>query len=382
MKILQILPELNSGGVERGTLEIAHFLAREGHGAMVVSNGGRMVATLENGGARHFKRPVHRKSPLSLLQVSALRKLIRQEKPDIVHARSRVPAWIAWLAWRGLKPGERPRFVTTVHGFNSVNLWSSIMARGERVIAVSDCIRDFVLKSYPKTRPEIIRVIPRGVELDDYPHGFRPADEWLARWRQEHPRLVGRTVFLLPGRITRLKGHEDFFDLIQALRREGRNVHGLVVGDVHPKKRAYLAELEAKVKSAGLLDDITFAGHRSDLREVMAVSDVVCSLSTQPESFGRTTLEALALGRKVLAYDHGGVAEQLRRFYPSGLAPLGDAEALLSSARRILDGDQLPEQVVPPYTLEAMCRSTLAVYQELLGGIDRIGSLPATSARS
>jgi len=365
MKVLQILPELNSGGVERGTLEIGSFLVRAGHEAVVVSNGGRMVSQLSAAGVRHVTMPVHRKSLGSLLQVGPLRRLLEAERPDILHIRSRVPGWIAWLAWRKMNPSTRPHFVSTVHGFNSVNAYSRIMTRGERVIAVSASIREYVRQNYPDVPEAIIRVIPRGIEPAQYPRGFQPDAAWLQRWREQYPQLAGRRVFVLPGRITRLKGHEDFLQLIAKLLGEGEQVHGLIVGDAHEKKRAYLEEIRKLTVTLGLKEHVTFAGHRSDLREILAVSNVVCSLSTQPESFGRTTLEALAIGRKVLAYEHGGVAEQLRVFYPEGLVRLGDAAALQTTARGLLHAASQPAPVGAPYTLDAMCRATLDTYTEL-----------------
>ena len=366
MKILQILPELNSGGVERGTLEIAAHLVRAGHEALVVSNGGRQVAALVKLGARHVAMPVHRKSLASLGQVWRLRRLFREERPDIVHIRSRVPGWVAWLAWRGMPAAERPRLVSTVHGFYSVNFYSGVMMRGERVIAVSESIRDYVLENFPRTPAANIRVIPRGVELDRYTRDFVPPAEWLADWRAGQPQCAGKVVLLLPGRITRLKGHEDFFNLLADLKRAGVVAQGLVVGDTHPKKRAYLAELSATAARLGVGDEVSFLGHRGDVREIMAVSDIVYSLSQQPESFGRVTLEALALGRAFIGYDHGGVGEQLHPFFPAGCVKLGDQAGLLAATLRVLQERPLPGVVGEPYTLESMCRSTLAVYGELV----------------
>lgn len=366
MKILQILPELNAGGVERGTLEIAAHLVRGGHEALVVSNGGRLVEALEKSGARHRALPVHRKRLGTLLQVRPLRRLIAEERPDIVHIRSRVPGWVAWLALRKLAPAERPRLVSTVHGFYSVNAYSGIMTRGERVIAVSECIKDYVLANFPRVPADRIRVVPRGVELARYPRGFAPDAEWLARWRAEHPDLDGKAVLLLPGRITRLKGHEDFFRLVAGLKAAGVAARGLVVGDTHPKKRAYLAELGARAAELGVADEVRFLGHRGDLREIMAVSDVVLSLSQQPESFGRTVVEALALGRRFVGYDHGGVGEQLRGLFPSGCVRLGDADGLLAATRRVLAERPEPGAIPAAYTLEAMCSGTEAVYRDLL----------------
>jgi glycosyltransferase involved in cell wall biosynthesis len=365
MKVLQILPELNAGGVERGTLEIARFLVQQGHESLVVSNGGRLVPELEAAGTRHISMPVHRKRLSSLLQVRPFRRLLEKERPDIVHIRSRAPGWIAWLAWRRMDPRTRPRLVSTVHGFNSVNPYSVIMTRGERVIAVSGAVRDHVLRNYPQVPPDCVRVIPRGIDPGEYPRGFAPAPQWQERWRKEFPQCVGRSLIVLPGRITRLKGHEDFFELVARLKQAGVPAHGLVVGDVHPKKQAYLAELRQRVRALGVQTDISFAGHRNDLREIMAVSDVVCSLSQQPEAFGRVVLEALALGRPVVGYDHGGVGEQLQQLFPEGRVPPGNGSALLETVQRILRERPVPGPVSPEFTLDVMCRATLDVYREL-----------------
>ena len=365
MKIIQLLPELNAGGVERGTLELGRFLAVEGHESMVVSAGGRLVRQLEEEGSRHVALPVHRKHPATLLQVGTVRRLIESERPDIIHVRSRVPAWVAWLAWRRMDPATRPRLVSTVHGFNSVNRYSRIMTCGERVIAVSEAIREFVLASYPGTDPGAIRVIPRGVDPGDYHPGFTPPAEWVDRWQKEFPQLEGKTVLLLPGRITRLKGHQDFFEIVRTLAGRGLPVHGLVVGGAHPKKQAYLQEVEDRCARMGLEDKVTFAGHRTDLREIISQCAIIFSLTQQPESFGRTTLEALALGVPVVGYRHGGVGEQLAGLFPAGAAePLSIRDAAERTVHVLQSGER-PGPVGPPYTLESMCRSTVDTYREL-----------------
>ena len=366
MKVVQILPELNAGGVERGTLEVGAHLVREGHEAIVISNGGRQVPALEASGATHFTLPVHRKSLASLLQVRPLRRFLNEQRPDILHIRSRVPGWIAWLAWRGMDPATRPRLVSTVHGFYSVNRYSAVMTQGQRVIAVSESIRDYIQENYPATPPDIIRVIPRGIEPADYKADYAPPAAWLEKWNSEHPHLAGKHVLLLPGRITRLKGHEDFFKLIAALKHDGIPVHGLVAGDTHVKKRAYLDELRGIVATLGLAAEITFLGHRSDIREIMAVSEITCALSQQPESFGRTVLEAMALGKPVVGYDCGGVGELLGTLFPGGKVPLGNHARLVETTRAVIRDRSVPLPVGEPFTLSAMCRSTVAVYQELL----------------
>jgi len=367
MKIVQILPELSAGGVELCTLELSVLLVRQGHESIIISQGGRLVDALEKSGARHVTMPVHRKSLATLLQVLPLRRFLAKERPDILHIHSRVPGWVAWLAWRSMPPATRPRLVSTVHGFYSVNGYSAIMTKGERVIAVSESIRNYVLDNYSKTPVENIRVIPHGIDPALYSKDFQAPADWLARWHSELPSLAGKCVLLLPGRITRLKGHEDFFNLIAALKKAGIPAHGLVAGDTHEKKRAYLVELRCIVQTLGISDDITFLGHRSDIREVMAVSDLVCALSQQPESFGRIVLEALALGKPVIGYDCGGVGELLDRAFPEGKVPLADHACLLETVLKIVSEAYQPWVPEGVFTLESMCQSTLGVYKELAG---------------
>ncbi|MEY5018959.1 MAG: hypothetical protein RLZ22_47 [Verrucomicrobiota bacterium] len=365
MKVVQILPELNAGGVERGTLEIAAHLVSEGHEAIVISNGGRMVQALEASGARHIAMPVHRKSLASLLQVLPLRHLMEKERPDILHIRSRVPGWIAYLAWHGMNPKTRPRLVSTVHGFYSVNFYSSVMTKGESVIAVSESVRDYILKNYSHTDATRIRVIHRGVDETVYSPGFVPSAGWLAVWKSALPSLEGRIPLLMPGRLTRWKGQEDFIRIIAALIGSGRPVHGLIVGEPHPKKLAFLDELKQLAASLGVPEHVTFLGHRNDLREIMAVSAVVFSLSRDPEAFGRVSLEAMALGKPVVGYNHGGVAEQLQVAFPQGLVELGNLNSAIDLTAAILNA-RPSSSSVELFSLKRMLKSTLEVYQSLL----------------
>lgn len=364
MKVVQLIPEMESGGVERGTLELARHLGEQGHESIVISGGGRLVKALEACGTRHVTLPVGRKRLSSLLLVQRLRRLLEREKPDILHLRSRVPAWLAYLAWRKMNPETRPRLVTTVHGFYSVNGWSEIMTRGERVICVSDSIREYVLKNYPETAAEKLRVIHRGIDPVDYPHGYRPSAEWTAAFEREFPAVAGKRLITLPGRITRLKGHEDFATILKYLSPDP-SIHAVIAGGAHPRKAAYLDEIRALFTKAGLADRVTFTGARSDLKEILAISSVVLSLTTQPESFGRTTIEALGLGIPVAGYDHGGVGEQLALLYPAGRIPPHDTAAAGKVIRGLLDSPP-PVPSSHPFTLAAMLERTLSVYRELL----------------
>ena len=365
LTVLQILPALQGGGVERGTLEVARHLVQHGHHSLVISAGGRMVAQLEAEGSTHFTWPVGKKSLFTLRLVPRLRRFLVEHKVDILHVRSRMPAWLAYLAWRGMDPATRPRFVTTVHGLYSVNRYSHVMLKGERIIAVSNTVRDYILRNYPDTDPSRIEIIYRGVDAAEFPYGYRPAPDWLAAWHAQYPQLAGKHVITLPGRLTRLKGHEAFIELIARLKQCGLPVHGLIVGGEDPKRLGYARELRQVVAAQGLTADITFTGHRADMREVFAVSDLVLSLSSKPESFGRTVLEALRLGVPVVGYNHGGVGEILSAIYPAGLVDTNARQALAVLTESLLRQPiTVSNQEV--FLLSTMLDRTLSLYTHLI----------------
>jgi glycosyltransferase involved in cell wall biosynthesis len=366
MKVIQILPELNTGGVERGTLEVGKYLVDQGHESIVISNGGRLVTQLEAEGSRHISLPVHKKQLSSLKQVKALRRLFEEERPDILHLRSRLPAWLAYLAWRKMDPTTRPRLVTTVHGMYSVNAYSKIMTRGEQVICVSKSVKDYVLKNYPDVPEDKLTVIHRGVDPAMFPYGFQPSANWLEKWRQKYPQLDSKFVITLPGRITRWKGQLDFIKVIAGLKEKEIPVHGLIVGEPHPKKLEFLEEVKNAIRAAGVENNLTLVGHRSDLREVMAASDVVVSCSTDPEAFGRVTLEALAIGKPIAAYSHGGVAEQLEVLFPKGRIAVSDTSSMIDLLSVWHQKIPLPvTKPENPFTLNNMCLETCGIYSEV-----------------
>ncbi len=364
LSVAQLVPALNGGGVERGTLEVARELVRQGHRAVVISAGGRLVPELLRDGAEHVTWPLGAKSPWTLRWIRPLRRWLAEQRIDILHARSRLPAWIGWLAWRGMDPLTRPRFVTTVHGLYSVSRYSAVMTRGERVVAVSETVRSYLQRYYPELPAERVQVIQRGVDPAAFPYGYRPPSDWRAAWDRQYPQLREASVLTLPGRLSRLKGHEDFIELIARLRAGGSAVCGLIVGGPEPRRQRYADWLRDSVRARGLEDTVLFAGHRNDMREIYAVSTLVLSLSAKPESFGRTVLEALSLGTPVIGYDHGGVGEILRRIYPAGLTGAGDLEALTERVRTLLtDAPTVPPD--PAYPLSRMLDETLALYETL-----------------
>lgn len=372
LTVVQLLPALESGGVERSTIEIADALVRAGHRSIVVSAGGRLVPALLETGAEHVELDIGRKSLATLARIGPLRALLARERADIVHARSRLPAWIGWRALCGMTASARPRFVTTVHGLNSPSRYSVIMARGERVICVSQTVRDHVMAHYPATDSARLRVIPRGIDAAAFPRAPKPDLAAREAVSVQHPQLAGDgPLLLLPGRGTRLKGHDDALRLLAALRADGLDARLWMPGAREPTRADYVTELEARSAALGIAACVAITPPTAAIANAYAASDLVLQVSRKPEAFGRTVIEALSVGRPVLGWAHGGVGELLGELQPRGAIAPFDADALHAAARAMLD-DPSPLATMPAtlahYSLHAMQQATLDVYAELAGG--------------
>ena len=369
LTVVQLLPALESGGVERSTIEIADALVRAGHRAIVVSAGGRLLPTLQATGAEHVALDIGRKSIATLRHVGGLRRLFAQTQADIVHARSRLPAWIGHFALKGIA-ARRPHFVTTVHGLNSPSRYSAIMARGERVVCVSQTVRDYVLRHYPATDAARLRVIPRGIDASAFPHAAWPDRDARARAAALHPQLGGDgPLLLLPGRGTRLKGHADALLLLAALRGAGLDARLWMPGAREVTRGDYMIELERQAAALDIADAIAMTPPTAAIADAYAASDLVLQLSPKPESFGRTVIEALAVGRPVLGWAHGGVGELLQALQPQGAVAPFDIDALARVARTLLAQAPALAVTMPAmlhdYSLQAMQDATLACYTEI-----------------
>ncbi len=370
--MLQVLPALDSGGVERGTLEVAEALVRAGFRALVASAGGRLVPEVEAVGARHVTLPLRAKDPLSLWRNAArLADLIRRERVAIVHARSRAPAWSARLAAR--RAGAR--WVTTYHGvygegFPGKRLYNAVMASGERVIAISRFVADHLVSRH-NVDPNRVRIIPRGVDCRLFDPARVPPER-IAALRAEWGVSPANPVVLLPGRLSRWKGQQV---LIEALARLSRgDVVAVLAGDAGGGggHALHLVRLAAKHAVA---DRVRFAGHVADMPAAYLAADVVVNASIAPEAFGRVVIEAQAMARPVIATAHGGAAETVENEATGLLVPPNDTAALACALERILAqprearaalGARARDAVLAHYTTERMTEATLAVYRELL----------------
>lgn len=317
------------------------------------------------GGSEHIARRIGRKSPLVLREAMWLRSFVQAEKIDLIDIHSRVPAWAAWLAFGTGRQKPRPALVTTVHGFNRPGFYSRIMTRGDVVIAVSDAVRTFLQTHYGEGTQACVTVIPRGVNRGAFAWQMQVDSEWRERFFQEFPECRNRHLLTLPGRLTRGKGHGDLLRLVSRLQQRGHSVQGLCVGsgDGHS---GYVRELQSMARNLGIADRVSFTGVRNDLPEIYAASSLVLSLSTKPESFGLVVAEALSMGRPVVGYAHGGVAEQLRISYPQGAVQPGNLQQLEDTVTAILSGHTSPPTAPQTVGTAEMTEKTVAVYEQLV----------------
>lgn len=375
---MQVLPALGSasgaaGGVERGTVDVAKALVAAGWHAIVASEGGPLARELDRVGAQHVTLPLASKNPFVMRKnVGRLRELIAAEGVDIVHARSRAPAWSAERAAKN----EGVHFVTTFHGTYGAKspfkrAYNAVMTRGERVIAISHFIADHMRTTY-KIDETRIRVIHRGVEIAH----FDPARvsqerviQLAAGWRLPDD----RRIVMLPARLSRWKGQGLLLDAMAKLGR--RDLFALLVG-VGSGSDNLRDELEAQILRLGLGDSVRLIDDCRDMPAAYMLADVVVAPSTQPEAFGRTVTEAQAMGRPVVAADHGGARETVIVGVTGWLATPGDADdwaaaidhavSLSPAAREALSRDAI-DNVRAHFTNDVMCAQTIDVYRELVG---------------
>ena len=367
MHVVQALVSLNIGGSELVATELAEYLTANGHRVTVIAAEGPIGARVRACGAEHLDWPIGKKRLSTLRLIKPLAEWFGRERPDIVHVHSRLPAWICWRALRRVDEAVRPAFLTTMHGHYSVSAYSSIMARGERTIAVSEHIRRYTLANYPSAAPQDIVTVHGGASRVDFPYAYRPPAGWRDAVEAEFPELAGKRWLLLPGRVTRWKGHVDFLHLLSSLAADLPDVHGLFVGGCRVGSR-YEAELQTLARKMGLADRLTFTGDRLDIRDWMAESTLAFNLSNDPpEAFGRTVLETLCLGRPMIAWDHGGAAEIMAAMFPAGAVPPLDFEALEARTRAFLENPPaVPESKA--FTLDESMEKHLDVYRYLMQG--------------
>lgn len=370
--IMQVIPELGPGGAEQGCIDVCAELVRAGALALVVSNGGARVHEIARAGGAHINMPVDSKNPLVILKNALkLRHLIRKYDVDIVHARSRAPAWSCWRACKSTKA----EFVTTCHApYKIENEWkrryNAIMTKADRIITISHFVAEYLRRNY-KVDAQKIRVIHRGIALEKF-HPACVTPERLIKLSKTWRVPDGAGIVMMPARLTRWKGHDVLIDAIAALNRP--DIFCIMIG-ADQGRVEYRREMEEKIKGRGLEGQVRIVDHCDDMPAAYMMATVVVSASTDPEGFGRVPVEAQAMGRPVIATDHGGARETIVRGETGWLVTPGDpaalsraiAEALaLNLNQRAILATRAMAHIAQNFTREKMVSETLDVYAEIL----------------
>ncbi|MCE9522587.1 MAG: glycosyltransferase family 4 protein [Alphaproteobacteria bacterium] len=372
LAVLQVIPELDAGGAERTTVDVARAVVAAGGRAWIATEGGRLAGEAEDAGATLVIGPYASKNPLTIWRnAAALADLIRRENIAIIHARSRAPAWSAYLAAR--RTGII--YVATYHGIYNAKsrvkrYYNAIMARGDAVIANSQYTADHVLAEH-KVDKEKLHVIPRGIDIKAFtPENVSP--DRIADIRKQWSLKEGKPVIVLPNRLTRWKGQLLFVEALAKLA--DRNFEAVMIGDAQ-ERDAYVDELLASVDRLGLSQIVRIPGHCRDMPAAMLAADIIVAPSIEPEAFGRAAVEAQAMGRPVVASRLGAQTETIADGVTGFLFDAGDADAFAKSIAQALamTADQRQtmasaarDRVLKSYTVDAMCTATLGIYRDLI----------------
>ncbi|MBP5615525.1 MAG: glycosyltransferase family 4 protein [Alphaproteobacteria bacterium] len=371
--VLQILPELNQGGVELGTIEIASELQKKGIQNFVASEGGRMAYQLDRMKVKHFTLPLKTKNPFKWwLNYKRLVKIIKENGINIVHARSRAPAWSAY--WAAKKTGAK--FLTTFHGTYGLKprwlklRYNRVMTYGDLVIAISNHIKEHIIKNYGCDESKI-RLVYRCVNMDNFDISKMTAERMI-KLMEEYHLPEDKKIILLIGRLTRWKGQRLMIDALEKI--QDKDFFCVFVGD-DQGRTYYTNELKEAIESKGMAGRFAFIRHITDVPALMMVSDVVVSASLDPEAFGRIAAEGEAMGRIVVASDIGGSLENIKDGITGKHFKAGDADSLAEALTWALDlpeaerkkiGEAAINFVKENFTKQIMCDKTLAVYHELV----------------
>ena len=386
--VLQVVPELQTGGAEKTAVDIGHALVQRGWNSLVASAGGRLVPELEKGGSRHITLPLASKNPLTIWRnVARLTALINSHKVDIIHARSRSPAWSAM--WAARRTGIA--FVTTYHGAynqkSALKTWyNSVMGRADAIIANSRWTADLVARRHPDA-VDRITPIGRGTDFDAFrPDAIDTARKNRIRQQWGLPEIAApeEVIILLLGRLTALKGHRTLIEAAALIAPDYPDCRFIFAGEDQGRS-GYSASLQAQIEAAGLADTVLMPGHCDDPAAAMAVADIVVSASTQAETFGRTVVEAAALEKPVIVTRIGAVVEtvlaepEVAEEHITGwkVTP-GDAPNMADALRAVLSlsaserhavGKRARAYVMEHFSLQQMCDKTLSVYESVLNRV-------------
>ena len=369
IRLLQVIPSMNSGGVERGTFDIAKGVCDLGHSSIVVSNGGSLVNLLKTTGSKHIKLPVHSKNPVIIFQnIKKLKKIIIENDINIIHTRSRAPAWSSYYASRNLI-----KSVSTFHnvyGHNNLfkRFYNSILGRSDSIIANSNFVKKQISKIYQIPEKKI-KVIHRGIDVDNF-NANNINEQSLMNFIQKYNIIRDKKIILYPGRLTSWKGQIEFLKVLKQIK--DKNFFCIFAGD--DKNESYTNKLINTIKRQNLGSYCKILGHVDDIRCLYKLSHLVVNASIRPEGFGRVVAESMSMEKPVIAYDHGGVSEQIL-IHNDLSVPFKDIDKMAKTINEILSMNQSSIEkigkisrdfVLKNFTKKNMVDTTINFYKNLL----------------
>jgi glycosyltransferase involved in cell wall biosynthesis len=371
--IAQLLPALNSGGVEQGVIDVARAVADAGAGSVVISNGGRRVSELTRHGVKHIQLPVHSKNPITIWRnINRLRRVMADHDIDILHGHSRAPCWSGYFACRNL---DHRHWVTSLHSTHNIQnrfkrTYNSSMLTGELVITVSDYLARHAADEYD-VDAGCLRPIPRGIAIDHF-HPNAVSPERMIDWSKRWALPADKSIILLAGRMSRWKGHENFVRALARLKRQ--DIFGLIIG-ADNEQSDYQKEILDLIRELGVQDRIKLVGYCNDMPVAYHLAEVLVAPSTQAEGFGRVPVEAQAMGKPVVASNFGPTVDTIEDGVTGRLVDPSDPSAIADGINWALDlspteraelATRAMNRVRKRYTKDQQMRATLDVYQEVL----------------
>lgn len=366
MKVIQILSSLEHSGISRCTLELSKGLVLNEHDSIVIAEHGELVSRLQKDGATFINLPVRKNSVANLWYVKKLRKIILEHAPDIIHLRSRMPAWLTHLALKGIPEDKKPILVSTVHDLYNHSTYSLSLLKTNHIISVSDYLQQHLINHFPEFDNHIHTRIYRGIDPKAYPYLYQPSVHWWNNILAEYPNLEKKIWITMVGSVSKSKGHQWLIDVIGALKSDFPKIHGVIVGDYSkPYNQSYYQELQCLIGALGLDEHFTFTGKRDDIREWLSASNVVLAIDNKPRSFGRTILEAVSMGKPVVGWKQGGIEEILSQTYPEGLIEKEDCLGLIAKIKTLLESPSRPEKS-NFFLSKDTINETISLYQTLI----------------
>ena len=360
LKIIQILPTLNTGGIERGVLDFNKYLANNGHQSYIISNGGRQVKNIIEDGGIHIHLQVSQKNIFTLFQAKKLADIINEISPDIVHIRSRIPAWVLHTSKLFLK-SPRPLIFATFHGLYSTPFYSRIMASFDRVISISKTVDEYVNRNYERYLKKSTRLIYEGSDEQFFYPKFSPTQDFIDQFYEKLPDLKDKKLVTYPGKLLSWRGQESFIKLVSDLPKD---FAGLILGSSNSVKPKYYRSLKKLIEDYRLKNRVYFYDIKDDIREIYYLSEVVLNLSSKPEAFGMKLLEAAMMKKKIAGWDHGGSGEILEMCFPQGKVEFNNFDALSQKVKELAESDEVPNNVFLTSTL--LHEKTMAFYVDAL----------------